>query len=106
MNPSIRWLLAATLLLTPARLVAQTRTIAEYWETAHLQGARSGYVHTLVEEMEQGSRKTIRAVIELRLTVKRFNDSIQLAMDSGTIETPDGAVVGTFMKQYLGKNKT
>jgi transglutaminase-like putative cysteine protease len=106
MNHSIRWLLTAALLLVPSRVLAQGKTVAESWEAAYLQGTRSGYVHTLVQEIDQGGRKALRAVIELRLTVKRFNDSVQLAMDSGTLETPDGAVVGTFMKQYLGKNKT
>jgi hypothetical protein len=94
------------LLFWPAPLIAQDKVIAETWEAAYLQGTRSGYVHTMIREVERGGQKLLQSNIELRLTVKRFNDSIQLAMDSGTIETPEGAVVGTFMKQYLGKNKT
>ena len=32
--------------------------------------------------------------------------SFELSMDSGTVETIEGKVVGVFMKQFLGKNKT
>jgi len=83
-----------------------SNVVAEFWETAYLQGARSGYVHTVVREIQRDGVKLIQGGIALRLTVKRFNDVIQLTMDSGTIETPAGVVVGTFMKQYLGKDKT
>jgi hypothetical protein len=62
-------------------------------------------VHTFVVEYEQDGRKLYRTTQELNLTVKRFNDTIQLRMDTGTIETEEGKVVGVFMRQYLGKNK-
>jgi hypothetical protein len=41
----------------------------------------------------------------LRLTVKRNTETIQLAMDTGSIETTDGKVVGVFMKQFQGKEQ-
>src|SRR5688572_1902763 len=90
-----------------APLSAQERrkTVAEWWDTAYLQGSRSGYVHTVIEEIDQDGVKIHRAAIELRLNVKRFNDIIQLGMDNGTYELPEGKVFGTFMKQMVGKGK-
>jgi hypothetical protein len=96
------------LVFMPASLAAQEKrkTVAEWWEAAYLQGARAGYVHTVVEEIDQDGIPVRRAAIELRLNVKRFSDVIQLAMDNGTYELPEGKVFGTFMKQMVGKNKS
>ncbi|MCI0683068.1 MAG: transglutaminase family protein [Gemmataceae bacterium] len=98
---------AAAWLAVTSTLGAQERRkiVAEWWEAAYLQGARSGHVHTIVEEIDQDGLKTYRSAIELRLNVKRFKDVIQLAMDNGTHELPEGTVFGTFMKQMVGKNK-
>lgn len=99
-------LLALVFVSAPATAQERRTTIAEWWETAHLQGARSGYVHTIIEEIDQDGVKIHRSVIELRLSVKRFKDVIQLAMDNGTYELPEGKVFGTFMKQMVGKGKS
>ncbi len=48
----------------------------------------------------------LRAAMELRLTVKRSGETIQLGMESGTYETANGKVVGVFLKHFLGKAKT
>jgi hypothetical protein len=84
-----------TVCVAGSRDEAPGKTIAEYWECAYLQGARSGYVHTMIREVEPEGVKLVQGTIALRLTVKRFSEVIQLAMDSGTVETPDGRVVGT-----------
>ena len=78
----------------------------DFWDVAYLQGARSGYVHTYVEEVERDGATLLRAATELRLTVKRTGAIIQLGMDFGTYETMEGKVVGTFLKHFLGTTKT
>src|SRR5262245_12407846 len=57
------------------------KIVGEWWESAYLQGARSGYVRTYIKEIDQQGVKVYRATIEMRLNVKRFNDTIQLGMD-------------------------
>lgn len=84
----------------------QPKTILEFWDAAYLGSGKAGYVHTLAQEFEKNGQKLIGATIELRLTVKRFQDTIQLGMDTGTFETPEGKVAGVFMKHFLGKSKT
>jgi transglutaminase-like putative cysteine protease len=58
-----------------------------------------------VRQVEDGEAKRFRTTVELHLTVKRFNDTIQLRMDTGTEEIAGGKVVGVFTRQYLGKDK-
>ena len=46
-----------------------------------------------------------RTTVDMQLTVKRYEPDLQLQAQTGTEETPDGKVVGTFMRQVLGANK-
>jgi transglutaminase-like putative cysteine protease len=81
----------------------QGKVVLDLWEAAYLKGGKAGHVHTIVRAFDQG--RLLRARTELRLTVKRFNDTIQLQMDNGDDETPTGKVTGLYMRQYLGKDK-
>src|SRR5207237_4988731 len=85
----------------------QTRgkVVVDHWEAAYLEGGRAGYAHTFVEELNEDGKRLYRATEELKLKVKRFSDVIDLGMHTGTTETADGKVIGTFMRQQLGKNK-
>lgn len=79
--------------------------VYETWDTAYLQGKRSGYVHTTVHQLDMGENTSYRTTMNLVLNVKRFNSKIQLRMDQGTVENKEGKVTGVFMRQYLGTNK-
>lgn len=93
----------------PAVLAGEAKAdkiLLDLWDSAYLPGGKAGYVHTVTREVEENGRKLLRTTVEMRLTVKRNEDIVQLSMDSGTVETTEGKVVGVFMKQFLGKNKT
>src|SRR5688500_7419806 len=75
----------------------QPKVLLDLWDVAYIQGNRAGYVHTFVHEHEKDGTKLLRATVELRLTVKRFTEVIQLGMDTGTVESSEGRVVGVFM---------
>jgi hypothetical protein len=85
---------------------AAGKIVADYWDAAYLPGGRAGYVHTSVRELERDGKKILRTTAELNLTVKRFRETAQLRMETGTDETPQGKVVGVFMRQYLGWGKS
>jgi transglutaminase-like putative cysteine protease len=90
----------------PAFAAVEPKVVLDNWDAAYLQGAHAGYVHTYVHEIEKSNVKLLRATMELRLNVLRSGETIQLGMDTGTYETVDGKVVGTFLKHYLGTSKT
>jgi transglutaminase-like putative cysteine protease len=83
----------------------QGKLIEDIWEVAYLEGARAGYVHTEIHEIDKNGRTYFTTVLSLNLTVKRNRDVIQLRMDSGNTETSDGKVLATYMRQYLGPDK-
>lgn len=82
------------------------KIVLDLWDAAYLQNYRAGYVRTFTQEIDQGDRKLLRTTVELRLTIKRNTDVIQLSMDTGTLETSAGKVTGVFLRQFLGKNQT
>ena len=76
------------------------KAVFERWDAAYLGDVRAGYVHTLVTRQPDD---LLLGSIQMRLSVKRISDTVQLGMDNGTFETPDGIVTDVFMKQFLGK---
>jgi hypothetical protein len=95
-------------LLAPAGVAGEKpvgKVVMDLWDAAYLQGGRAGHVHTFVEEFEREDEKLLRTTVQLRLKVKRFSDTVELGMDSGDVSTPEGKVVGVFMRQMLGKSK-
>lgn len=83
----------------------QGKIVKETWDVAYLEGGKAGYVHTVVREIEKDGKKIHKTVSELKLTLKRFKDIIELRMESGTDEDAEGRVVAIYMKQYLGKEQ-
>jgi transglutaminase-like putative cysteine protease len=83
----------------------QGKVVLDLWDVAYMKGGKAGFVHTIVREYQRDGARLYQATVGLNLTVKRFQDTIQLRMDTGTTETAAGKVVGIFMRQYLGQGK-
>jgi transglutaminase-like putative cysteine protease len=81
--------------------IPQGKLIRDTWEAAYLEGAKSGYVHTTVREVERTGERLFRTAAELHLTIKRDGALVQLRMETGSEETPAGKVTGVSMTQYL-----
>src|SRR5262249_50069893 len=84
---------------------AKGKLVLETWDACYLEGNRAGFVRTATYEMTQGSQKFLRTTVELQITVKRFNQVIQLRAQAGNDETPEGRVIGTLTRQGVGQNK-
>lgn len=96
------------LLLLAGRLAGaepSARLVEEVWNAAYLEGNKAGYVHTAVHEITRNGQRFLRTTTELSLTVKRFDDVVQLRMETGSEETPEGQVTGVSMRQYIGKQQ-
>jgi len=81
------------------------KVVLETWEAAYLNGGKAGFVHTLVRAIEKDGQKLLHTTAELDLTVKRFNDTARIYMESGTDETEDGKVTGVSMRQLIAKGQ-
>ena len=96
---------AALLLAASFAVAADAPKLPEdTYEIALLDGARVGYCHTSVRKND-GDGKELRVTSSLELTLRRFSTQVRLRMDSGTIESPEGKVLGVFMKQNAGSSK-
>jgi len=84
-----RWMLA--LLFAP---LAQA---AEVYEAATFEGHRAGFVETKSSPVEGG--KKVRAVSTMELTLRRFGATVKVRREEATTETPEGAILTTFMQQ-------
>jgi hypothetical protein len=81
------------------------KVVLETWDAALLNGGKAGFVHTIVRADEKDSQKLFHAITELDLTVKRFNDTARIYMQSGTVESDDGKVTSVSMKQLIAKGQ-
>ncbi len=82
------------------------KLLLDTWDACYLQGTRCGHVHTYTQEYIQGESHILQTTIELRLKIRRFeSEVIDLGMDVGTLENPQGKVLAVFMRQMLGKTK-
>jgi transglutaminase-like putative cysteine protease len=84
---------------SPASAAESGRLVEEFWEVAHLEGTRVGSVHTTVV-VGPGPARRLRATAEMELTFRRYRAILKLRMEHGTEETPEGKVVGVFMRQH------
>jgi transglutaminase-like putative cysteine protease len=96
------WCLALLLTATPLWAQTPNRVVLDVWNTASFEGARAGYVHTLVRETEQDGHKVYSTTTELKLTLQRNQGTVQLRLDTGSVETADGKVLGVAMRIFQG----
>lgn len=76
----------------------KTPAIQEVWEAASLENGRAGWFSTTFQTLDVEGQKVIRTRMSLNLNVKRFSEVVRLRMQSGTDETPEGKVVGVYMR--------
>ena len=88
------------------------KLVTEVWEVAVVTDKESGkdqkigYSHFSVHEIEQNGAKILRARKELRMSIARGKDIVDVKAEVGTDENAEGIVVGVYMKQWLGKDQT
>ena len=72
--------------------------IEQFYEVALLDGVRAGVRHTTVVHHD-GDSKRLSVTASLDLTLRRYGSLVRLRRDQGSIETPEGKVLGVFMRQ-------
>jgi transglutaminase-like putative cysteine protease len=104
MRPARSWLLGLWLIVVPTWAAESPgRIVHDIWNTAHFEGGRAGSVHTVIREIEIDGQKMLRTTTELKLSIQRNRNTIQLRMESSTDETTDGKVTGVSMRMFQGE---
>lgn len=84
---------------------AAAKIVQNAWDAAYLEGAKAGYFHTLVQEIDQAGRKVYRTTLTMNMAIKRYNAVVPLRMEIGSEETADGKVLGLSLTQVLDKGR-
>ncbi len=98
---------------TPAPVVPPVLTTAkedgkglfDYWFAAAVEGDRIGYLRWTGRELEQRGKKFWVGVKYQNFTISRFGQLVTQFGEESTVETPEGEVVSTSMRQGLGKDQ-
>jgi hypothetical protein len=77
----------------------------EYWFAAAVDGTQIGYLHWVATEQEKDGKKFLHGIKHQKFTVDRFGQVVSQFGEESTIETPDGEVLVTSMRQGLGKDQ-
>jgi hypothetical protein len=100
------WLGVVVLFVSPLRAEPPAdKLVRETWDAVYLEGVKAGSVHATVREFERDGKKLLADVQAMRLSVKREGSVVELRIEAGTDETPEGKVVGVSMTQFAGSGK-
>jgi hypothetical protein len=103
MRLSRSWLLGLLLIVSPNWAAESPgRVVEDIWNAAHFESGRAGHVHTVVRELEIDGRKILRTTTELKLTIQRNKNTLQLRMETSSDETAEGKVTGVSMRLFQG----
>jgi hypothetical protein len=98
------WALVVLLAACGAQARDAGRVIEEVWESAHLDGAKVGFVHTTVQALDADATR-LRTTSALELSFRRRSAALRLRMEHGTEESAGGKVLGVFMRQYHDRDR-
>jgi hypothetical protein len=85
--------------------VADGKILIETYDVAYCRGCKVGYLHTLVREYERDGKKLLYGLKKLTLQVARFGQVVEQWTEESTVESEDGKIFSTAMRQGIGKNQ-
>lgn len=81
------------------------KIVLEQWDATYLKGHKVGYYHVIVREYERDGKKFLYATKTQKLTVGRFGQIVEQWGEDSTMETADGTILTTRMRQGLGRDQ-
>ena len=81
------------------------KVVHEAWYAMFLKGMKAGHYHVVVREYERDGKTFRYATKTQKLAVARFGQPAEIWGEDSTLETPEGQVLVTRMRQGLGKNQ-
>ena len=96
---------AATIAVPPPATKLDADAVFDYWFVAAVEGQRIGYVQWGAKKAKKNDRELLVGVKYQNFTVARFGQIVSQWGEESTIETPDGAILITGMRQGIGKDQ-
>jgi hypothetical protein len=84
---------------------AAAKPTFDYWFAAAVEGERIGYLHWSATETDKNGKKFLTGIKSQKFTVDRFGQVVSQFGEESTVETPEGEVLITSMRQGLGKDQ-
>jgi len=81
------------------------KVVLETWDAAFIKGNKVGYFHVVIREYERDGKKFRYGTKTQKLTVSRFGQVVEQWAEDATMETLDGAILVTRMRQGIGKDQ-
>jgi len=82
-----------------------TKPLFDYWFVVGIEGQRAGYVNWSAKEIENRDKQFFYGLRMLNLTISRFGQPSNQAGEESNVETPDGIILSTLMRQSLGRDQ-
>jgi Transglutaminase-like superfamily len=82
------------------------KIVFEVWYATFLRNIKAGYYHVVVREYTRDGKTFRYATKTQKLQVARFGQPAEIWGEDSTMETPEGQVLTTRMRQVMGKNQT
>ena len=77
----------------------------DYWFAVAVEGQRIGHVNWSAKEVQQKDKSFVHGVRYLNLTVARFGQMVAQWSEESTVESPEGEVYTTSMRQGIGMDQ-
>ncbi|MFO0936599.1 MAG: transglutaminase-like domain-containing protein [Gemmataceae bacterium] len=81
------------------------KLVRDTWDAVFVKNMHIGFIHTAVREFEKDGSKFLYATKELRQTVSRFGQRVEMFEEETTFETPEGQVLVYRRRQGVGRNQ-
>lgn len=79
--------------------------VFDYWFAAAVDGKRIGYVQWGAKRVKKGERELLVGVKYQNFTVSRFGQVVSQWGEESTVETPEGDILVTGVRQGIGKDQ-
>ena len=87
------WCACAITTVSLAARSAGAQAPAESWDALFIGNSKVGSIQTRVNPVKDKDRALINVLVDYKLSLRRGNDSVEIAMQYGTIETLEGEVL-------------
>ena len=81
------------------------KIVFESYDAAFCRGFKVGYFHVVVREYVRNNKPMVYGVKTMRLSIARFGQAVEMWAEDSTVETPEGQIMVTRMRQGLGKDQ-